>query len=96
MVQSGYDKVATVIGEEMDKAWKNIMEKLSQNNISDFSGVNVSEIEKFFTELGGAELSICFNNNTSARGIRKTFSAHKITPVTLLGGYVTVGAGYSW
>jgi hypothetical protein len=58
-----YEKVASVVGDEMDKVWKNIMSKLAASNfagIAAFDGGSLksSDLEAFFEVLGGAQMAI--------------------------------------
>jgi hypothetical protein len=76
---SSYNKVAGVIGEEMDKAWKNIMERLST---------------EFFKTLGGARLAIDFSSLVQ-KGETTRFSAHQIIPnlgpAVMIEGSISIG-----
>lgn len=65
-----YEKVAGIIGDEMDNAWKNIMEKLAKADVSAMSGeqtLSNSDLQDFFKNLGGAHIGINFSSLTPIR-----------------------------
>ena len=99
MAQSGYEKVSAVIGEEMDKAWKNILEKLAQGNVQALSGGSTSlaqnDLQDFFKKLGGAQMGIAFSC-VEAKGESTRFYAHSLAPtnaITTMGfeGSISIG-----
>jgi hypothetical protein len=59
------EKVASVVSEEMDKAWKNITSRLASSNVSgiaafDGASLTSSDLNDFFEILGGAQTEITF------------------------------------
>ncbi|KHL97372.1 MULTISPECIES: hypothetical protein [unclassified Paenibacillus] len=93
-----YEKVASVIGSEMDKAWGNIMQRLTSGD-TEFSAesgaLNNEDIKNFFSELGGANLTTEFFSSKD-KGITKKYNVHALSSGTNEGGSITVGASWSF
>jgi len=98
-MSKAYEKVAGVIGEEMDNAWKNIMDRLSQNGPSALSGATISsqELKEFFDNLGGARLGVDFASRAQ-KGQVERFSAYKISPSPSVAasGSISIGVNVSF
>ncbi|WP_372886886.1 hypothetical protein [Psychrobacter sp.] len=90
-MSDAYDRVAEVIGQEMDNAWKNILTKLSQADVNAFSGntnVTSNDLQEFFANLGGCQMSIKFSS-LQVKGENVRFNAHQLQPtsaITTMGG----------
>lgn len=98
MAQSGYDKVSAVIGEEMNKAWKNILERLAQASLTVLSGgpvITQTDLSDFFERLGGAHMGITFSC-VESKGELSRYYAHELTPTNAIGtmgieGSISIG-----
>lgn len=95
-----YEKVASVVGEEMDKAWKNIMSKLASSNVSgiaafDGGSLTSSDLSDFFEVLGGAQMAITFaSRQPKGERIRSTsldIEPQTGSPATLISGEISIG-----
>jgi hypothetical protein len=58
-----YGKVATVIGEAMDNAWKDIIAKLASGNAPG-AGVSGGDLQAFFGVLATADMNLVFRPAT--------------------------------
>jgi hypothetical protein len=95
-----YKKVASVVGDEMDKSWQNIMSKLASSNFVgiaafDSGSLQSSDLEAFFEVLGGAQMAITFASRQS-KGERICSTALDIEPqtgssITLISGDISIG-----
>ena len=95
-----YEKVANGVGEEMDKAWKNIMSKLASRNVSgiaafDSGSLTPSDLSDFFTVLGGTQMAITFASR-QPKGERTRSTSLDIepqtgSPATLVSGEISIG-----
>lgn len=96
---TAYEKVAGIIGEEMDLAWKNILEKISkgtQESTRSFS-LNEEDLKGFISNLSAAQLDIQFFSANKEKGLTKRFSAHELTPpYAFRSGSISVSIGASW
>jgi hypothetical protein len=98
METTTYEKVANVIGSEMDKAWANIMKRLASGDTAGMnlmSNFETSDIKDFFSNLGGANMEINFSS-IRPKGQIACFNAYKLErgegiPVLGIEGTVTVG-----
>jgi hypothetical protein len=85
-MSDAYAKVATVIGDEMDKAWERIMGRLADANMSALStggasATTVEDLKVFFQQLGGAKMDLQFCSNIP-KGEAMVCRAHEIRPST--------------
>lgn len=103
-MSDAYDRVADVIGQEMDKAWKNILIKLANGDANAFSGdANFSsdDLQEFFANLGGCHMGIKFSSK-ELKGETVRFSAHQLKPtegITTMGGVsgsISIGINISF
>lgn len=80
---SGYEKVAGIIGEEMGKAWSNVMERLAADDAASVMSSRVpmasSELQEFFANLGGAQMSLSFSSRVP-KGEVCRFRAYELNP----------------
>ena len=95
-----YEKVAGVVGEEMDAAWKKIMSRLASGNVSgiaafDGGSLKSPDLEAFFEVLGGAQMEITFASR-QLKGARVRSTSLEIepqtgSPKTLVSGEISIG-----
>jgi hypothetical protein len=95
-----YEKVASVVGDAMDKAWKDIMSKLAASNFAgiaafDSGSLKSSDLEAFFEVLGGAQMAITFaSRQPKGERIRSTsldIEPQTGSPTTLISGEISIG-----
>jgi hypothetical protein len=95
-----YEKVASVVGDEMNKAWESIMSRLAASNfagIAAFDGGSLqsSDLEAFFEVLGGAQMAITFaSRQPKGERIRSTaldIEPQTGSPTTLISGEISIG-----
>ena len=89
-----YEKVAGIIGVEMDKAWKGIISKLSEGDVA---LAQESELIDFFENLGGAHLALTFASR-QAKGERLRSTSLVVEPKlagqVLGSGEISIGGTY--
>jgi hypothetical protein len=95
-----YEKVADVVGDEMDKAWKNIMSKLAASNVSgiaafDGGSLTSDDLKSFFEVLGGVQMALSFQSR-QPKGERVRSTSLDIepqtgSPATLISGEISIG-----
>jgi hypothetical protein len=95
-----YEKVAGVVGDEMDKAWKNIMSRLAASNVSgiaafDGGSLTSDDLKAFFEVLGGAQMALSFQSR-QPKGERVRSTSLDIepqagSPATLISGEISIG-----
>jgi hypothetical protein len=99
-----YEAIAGVIGQEMDNAWKRIMEKLAAADATVLTaagaGFKTADLKEFFANLGGANMAIDFSSRIPKGQVRQ-FSAYKISPageVNALGvsGSISIGVNVTF
>lgn len=98
-MSDAYDRVADVIGQEMDKTWRNILIRLASDDVSTLSsdGANItsSDLQEFFANLGGCQMGIKFSS-IKPKGETVRFNAHQLQPsagITTMGvsGSISIG-----
>ncbi|ASB93411.1 hypothetical protein [Bacillus subtilis] len=96
---SGYEKVSNVVGEEMDAAWKKIMQRLAAGELADtprLSSIAEDELKEFFEQLGGAQLDVKFFS-LNDKGTSKKYTATELNPtVGVMGGSITIGGTWDF
>lgn len=95
-----YEKVAGVVGDEMDKAWKNIISKLAASNVSgiaafDGGRLTSDDLKVFFEVLGGAQMALSFQSR-QPKGERVHSTSLDIepqagSPATPISGEISIG-----
>ena len=97
----GYENIANVIGEKIDKAFKELLiDLISSGNFTSLTsdGVSVTEadLKNFLAVLGSADISINFTPKL-VKGTVKKFDATNIqSEPSILGGSINVSIGGSW
>lgn len=106
-MSDAYDKIADVIGKEMDDAWKNIMEKLATADANTLPFVSSADptitfddLKEFFANLGGCQMGIKFAS-IKPKGEVMRFNSHTLEPsagITTMGvkGTISVGINISF
>ena len=102
-MSKSYDIVADVIGQEMDKTWKRILERLANaetNALSNGTNVQVADIQDFFKNLGGAQMAINFSSLTP-KGETVRFNAHQLQQTSAIktmgvSGTISIGVNISF
>ncbi|MEL7011334.1 MAG: hypothetical protein AAFY50_23315 [Cyanobacteria bacterium J06648_1] len=102
-MSDAYDRVADVIGQEMDKAWKNIMVTLATANVNALSAdadITSNDLQEFFANLGGCQMGIQFAS-IKPKGETVRFNAHQLKPsagITTMGvsGSISIGVNISF
>jgi hypothetical protein len=103
-MSDAYDRVADVIGKEMDKAWRNILTNLASANVSALSsgGANITavELQEFFANLGGCQMGIRFYS-IKPKSETVWFNAEQLQPsagITTMGvsGSISIGVNISF
>ena len=98
-MSDAYDRVADVIGQEMDKTWVNILKRLASADVNTLSssGANITsaDLQEFFANLGGCQMGIKFNS-IKPKGETVRFNAHQLQPsagITTMGvsGSISIG-----
>lgn len=102
-----YENVALIIGEEMDKTWKRIMERVATASVDtstftseDGKKLSSLDFQDFLANLGGANLSIKFSSLTP-KGEVTRYSGYELTPaheITTMGvsGSNSIGVNISF
>ncbi|WP_290976389.1 hypothetical protein [Hydrogenophaga sp.] len=103
-MSDAYDRVADVIGKEMDKAWRNILTNLASSNVGTLSSggakITAVELQEFFANLGGCQMGIRFSS-IKPKGESVWFNAEQLKPstgITTMGvsGSVSIGVSISF
>ncbi|MGE7427118.1 hypothetical protein ACQKLM_03110 [Bacillus thuringiensis] len=103
MELSGNEKVAIVIGEEMNKVYTNILQRLSNPNEHGFMNdlgngdiqITQDDLIEFFKKLGGGEMNLDFHS-IEEKGIVKKYFSNEIKPESqFFGADVSVSIGIS-
>ena len=105
MSDDAYDRVAYVIGKEMDEAWRNILTKLATGNSSFLSStesasITSDQLQEFFANLGGCQMGIRFSS-IKPKGESVWFNAEQLQPsdvVPFMGvsGSISIGVNISF
>ena len=103
-MSDAYERVADVIGKEMDKAWRNILTNLATANVTALSspGVNITsaELQEFFANLGGCQMGIRFSS-IKPKGEQVFFNSEQLQPTPLMttmgvSGSISIGVNISF
>lgn len=94
MSDKSYDKIAQLIGTEMNNAWNNIIRKASSNELmlpeDSINPITEEDIKSFFEELSSAQLDIKFSSSNPKTINRKNYPNPPST-FRRVSGSVTIG-----
>ena len=110
MSTDGFERVSDIIGEEMDRAFRNVMDRVmkaaADGNTGDVSSfaqgatLSVEDLQNFITCMGGAMLDLQFVSNTPKGGQLRCHGGKIGLPAgadaSAFGGEISVSIGGRW